>query len=152
MFAPSTPQECAANSAELTVAIRHFGSAKEVARIVGCSEATAARYRRGETMPDAVGVARLMGRSWQIALAMLRLAGLDDVSMDLEEARLRQELEQLQAKRSEVPDAPTDATSGAAAPAVVDPRGCLAKAADALSARATRRAARALLDAQRWRR
>jgi transcriptional regulator with XRE-family HTH domain len=151
MFAPSTPQECAVNSAALTVAIRHFGSAKEVARIVGCSEATAARYRRGETMPDAVGMARLMGRSWQIALAMLRLAGLDDVSMDLEEARLRQELEQLQARR-EVHDAPTDAASGAAAPAVVDPRGCLAKAADALSARATRRAARALLDAQRWRR
>jgi len=89
------------NSATLTTAIRDFGTAKEIARVVGCSEATAARYRRGETMPDPLGLARLMGRSRSIANAMLRLAGLDDLSMDLEEARLAHELRRLQAQRAE---------------------------------------------------
>jgi len=41
-----------------------------------------------ETMPDPLGLARLMGWSRAIANAMLRLAGLDDVSLELEWSRL----------------------------------------------------------------
>jgi transcriptional regulator with XRE-family HTH domain len=96
------------NSATLTTAIRGFGSAKEIARVVGCSEATAARYRRGETMPDPMGLARLMGRSRTIARAMLQLAGLDDLSMEVEEARLRHELHRLQQQRAERANADVD--------------------------------------------
>jgi hypothetical protein len=88
------------SGATLTTAIRDFGTAKEVARVVGCSEATAARYRRGETTPDALSLARLMGRSLKIAQAMFRLAGLDDVNPDLEEALLRHELRRLEASRA----------------------------------------------------
>lgn len=99
------------SASNLTAAIRDYGSAKEVARAVGCSEATAARYRRGETFPDALSVARLMASSRSIAAAMLRLAGLDDLSMDLEEARLRRELHELQARR-EVPHAAIAAMAG----------------------------------------
>jgi transcriptional regulator with XRE-family HTH domain len=99
------------NGAILTAAIHDFGTAKEIARVVGCSEATAKRYRRGETSPDPVGLARLMARSRSIADAMLRLAGLDDVSMDLEEARLTRELSELKAKRAGVLDAAVDAAA-----------------------------------------
>lgn len=87
------------NSALLTDAIRGFGTAKEIARACSCSEATAARYRRGETMPDPLRLARLMGQSQRVAEAMLRLAGLDDLTMDLREARLHGELRQLREKR-----------------------------------------------------
>lgn len=118
MVAPSTPQRCAMNGAVLTTAIRDFGTAKEVARVVGCSEDTAARYRRGETSPDPVSLARLMSRSRAITNALLRLAGLDDLSMDLEEARLIRELRLLQARR-EVPHADADAASGASPGSVV---------------------------------
>lgn len=103
------------NSATLIAAIRDYGSAKDVAEAAGCSEATAARYRRGETMPNPVGLARLMNRSRAIAAAMLRMAGLDDESMDLEEAWLRRELHLLQAKRAGPGDADTEAADGAAA-------------------------------------
>ena len=103
------------SGASLTTAIRDFGTAKEVARAVGCSEATAARYRRGETLPDALGLARLMGRSRAVAAAVLRMAGLDDVSMDLEEARLRRELQQLQAERAGRSNAEADAAIRSAA-------------------------------------
>lgn len=91
------------SGAVLTAAIADFGTAKEIARIVGCSPATAGRYRRGETMPDPLALARLMGRSRTIADVMLRLAGLDDLSLDLREARLRQELQRLQAQRAGSP-------------------------------------------------
>ena len=87
------------SGASLTTAIRDFGTAKEVARAVGCSEATAARYRRGETLPDALSLARLMGRSRAVAAAVLRMAGLDDVSMDREEAWLTRELHRLKSVR-----------------------------------------------------
>ena len=137
------------NSAALTSAIRQFGTAKEVAQAAGCSEATAARYRRGETMPDPISLARLMGRSREIAQAMLRLAGLDDLSMDLEEARLRRELHQLQAKRTGPSNVETDPALGAAASQTVDRRGCVAKARDAMSDYALRRAEAALLKAKR---
>jgi hypothetical protein len=112
------------NSANLTSAIRGYGTAKEVALVAGCSEATAARYRRGETMPDPIGLARLMGRSRSIAEAMLRLAGLDDLSMDIEEARLRHALHRLQLRRAGVvPDDGIDAPMGAAAGKVVGKHG-----------------------------
>lgn len=147
------------SAASLTSAIRDAGSAKEIARAAGCSVATAARYRRGETMPDPVGLARLMGWSRQIANAMLRLAGLDDLSMDLEEARLRQELRQLEARRGGSLDvgkteaAADSAASGkvGAAGKMVDARGRMAKAADELSKQAVGRAWDALRDAERWR-
>lgn len=92
-------QRCAMSGAILTDAIRDFGTAKQIARVARCSVATAARYRRGETMPDPLRLARLMGGSRRIADAMLRLAGLDDLSMDIQEARLAAELHQLRTKR-----------------------------------------------------
>jgi hypothetical protein len=57
----------------------------------------------------------LIGRSRAIAAAMLRMAGLDDVSMDLEEARLRRELARLQAERAGRSNAELDAAIRAAA-------------------------------------
>lgn len=137
------------SGAILTSAIRESGSAKEVARAAGCSVATAARYRRGETMPDPLGLARLMGWSRQIANAMLRLAGLDDLSMDLEEARLRQELRQLEARRGGSLDVETtDAPPGAAAMGIVESQG---EVSEARRAHALRKAQAAARDAERWR-
>ena len=132
------------NASSLTAAIAAHGSAKEIARVIGCSEATAARYRRGETIPDAIGLARLMGRSRSIATAMLRLAGLDDVSMDLEEARLTRELAALQAQRARRLDADTSPPSGSVARPLVAVR-------DRLADQATTRMKRALDDARRHR-
>lgn len=109
MAATPIPQKCIMNSATLTDAIRDFGTAKEIAQAGGCSVATAARYRRGETMPNPMILARLMGRSRTIARAMLQLAGLDDMSMDLEEARLRHELHCLLQQRAERTNADIDA-------------------------------------------
>lgn len=111
---------CAVNAAILTDAIRDFGTAKEIARACDCSEATAARYKRGETMPDPIRLARLMAKSRDIANAMLRLAGLDDMSMDLEEARLTRELRKLQARRSGTQNVATHAALGAAATTGMD--------------------------------
>lgn len=88
------------NSAVLTGAIREFGTAKQIARAAGCAEATAARYARGDTMPDPIRLARLMGRSRDVASAMLSMAGLDEMSLDLEEARLTSELRRIRAKRA----------------------------------------------------
>jgi transcriptional regulator with XRE-family HTH domain len=140
------------NAATLTSAIRASGSAKEIARAAGCSVATAARYRRGETMPDLLGLARLMGWSRAIANAMLRLAGLDDLSMDLEEARLRQELRRLEARRGGSPDVETAHTADCvAAGGMADAQGSAVKADDDLRARAIQRAYDALRDAERWR-
>lgn len=118
MAATPIPQKCVMNSATLTDAIRDFGTAKEIAQAVGCSVATAARYRRGETMPNPMVLARLMGRSRSIAQAMLRLAGLDDLSMDLEEAHLSRELRRVQARRAGESDADTVAPSRVAAPSL----------------------------------
>jgi hypothetical protein len=138
------------NAATLTSAIRESGSAKEIARAAGCSVATAARYRRGETLPDPLGLARLMGWSRSIANAMLRLAGLDDLSMDLEEARLRQELQRLQAKRGGSPDVETtDAPPGAAEGTMANRQS--REAANPIRERAIERAWDALRDADRRR-
>ena len=65
-------------------------------------------------MPNPVGLARLMGRSRAVAAAMLRMAGLDDESMDLEEAWLKRELHRLQAQRAGPGDAETEAADGVA--------------------------------------
>lgn len=115
MAATPIPQKCIMNAATLTDAIRDFGTAKQIAQASGCSVATAARYRRGETMPNPMILARLMGRSRTIAQAMLQLAGLDDLSMDLEEARLRHELHRLQQQRAEQSNAGVDLAIRAAA-------------------------------------
>jgi hypothetical protein len=56
-----------------------------------------------------------------VAEAMLRLAGLDDLSLDLEEARLMRELVRLRAKRAGVLD--VDAVAGAGARPGVAGRG-----------------------------
>jgi transcriptional regulator with XRE-family HTH domain len=99
-------------SGTLAQSIREFGSAKQVARAAGCSVATAGRYRRGETIPDAVTIARLMAASRRIADAMLRLAGLDDVSLQLQEMRLQRDLEELRARRSAQSNATSVAQAG----------------------------------------
>lgn len=132
------------SGATLISAIHDFGTAKEVALAAGCSEDTAARYRRGETMPNPIRLARLMGRSRSITNAMLRLAGLDDVSMDLEEARLTRELSELKAKRAGRLDADTSPPSGTVARPLVAIR-------DRLADQATERLTRALADAERHR-
>lgn len=138
------------NAATLTSAIRESGSAKEVARACGCSVATAARYRRGETLPDPVGLARLMGWSRAITNAMLRLAGLDDLSMDLEVARLKQELRQIEARRGGSADVETtEATPGGVAGRVANPQN--RQAADPVRERQIERAWDALRDADRRR-
>lgn len=83
----------------LTAAFRAFGTAKQLARAGGCSVPTAQRYQRGETTPDVLTLARLMAQSRAIADAMLRLAGLDDLSLDIEQARLVRSLADLEQKR-----------------------------------------------------
>jgi len=77
-----------------------FGTAKELAHAGGFSVNTAERYRRGDTVPDALTLTRLMGRSRVIADAVLRMAGLDDLSLDQEQARLVRSLADLEAKRA----------------------------------------------------
>jgi hypothetical protein len=83
---------------------RAFGTAKELAYAGGFSVPTAERYRRGDTFPDAMTLIRLISKSRVIADAVLRMAGLDDLSLDLEQARLvcaLTELEQKRVKRNE---------------------------------------------------
>jgi transcriptional regulator with XRE-family HTH domain len=85
--------------AGLVAAFRSFGTAKELARAGGCSVPTAQRYRSGDTSPDVLTLTRLMASSRAIADAVLRLAGLDDVSLDIEQARLLRSLAELHEKR-----------------------------------------------------
>lgn len=92
------------DTAILTAALRDFGSAKELARAAGVHLATAHRYRAG-ALPDAVALTRLMAKSHRIAEAVLRMAGLDDVAIDLQTARLLRVLEQLQAQKARETDA-----------------------------------------------
>ena len=77
-----------------------FSTAKELAYAGGVGIETAKRYRRGETYPDALTVARLMKHSRLVTEAMLRLAGLDDVWLDQERERLLRELTDLQQRRA----------------------------------------------------
>ena len=100
----------------LTDALRlGFGTAKELAHAGGVSLNTAERYRRGETYPDALTIARLMRHSRAVVDAMLRLAGLDDVWLEQEQARLLHELIDLQQRRT-----PYVAAAMAAAEGLVD--------------------------------
>jgi transcriptional regulator with XRE-family HTH domain len=94
-----TSKAAAVNSSLLTTAIHDFGTAKQVARVARCSEPTAARYRRGDTMPDPVRLARLMGASDAVATAILTMAGLGHVAVALREARLEAELDEIRARR-----------------------------------------------------
>jgi hypothetical protein len=85
----------------LTEALRAaFPTAKHLALAGGVSIPTAERYRLGRTFPDVFTLARLMGSSCAIAEAFLRLAGLDDLSLDQEQARLVRALAELEAKRT----------------------------------------------------
>jgi hypothetical protein len=85
----------------LTEAMRRaFGTAKELACAGGFSVITAERYRRGEGFPDGLTLTRFMGRSRVIAEAVMRMAGLDDLSLDQEQARLVRSLAELEAKRA----------------------------------------------------
>jgi hypothetical protein len=68
--------------------------------VVGCSERTAETYQNGTYLPKIPGLVGLMRHSRDIVDAVLRMAGLDDISHDLEEARLIRELRELQAKRA----------------------------------------------------
>ena len=77
-----------------------FGTAKEMAAAGNISVQSAIRYRRGETCPDVFTVARLMRHSRLIVDAVLRMAGLDDVWLEQEQARLLHELIDLQQKRA----------------------------------------------------
>jgi hypothetical protein len=80
--------------------LRGFGTAQELATAAGVHLDTAKRYRRGETYPDALTVARLMRHSRLVVDAMLRMAGLDDLSLEQEQARLLRELLDLQQRRA----------------------------------------------------
>ena len=79
---------------------RAFGTAKELAYAGGFSVPTAERYRRGDTFPDAMTLIRLISKSRVMADAVLRMAGLDDLSLDQEQARLVRSLAELEAKRA----------------------------------------------------
>ena len=78
-----------------------FGTAKELAYAGGFSLCTAERYRRGDTCPDAMTLIRLISKSRVIADCVLRMAGLDDLSLDQEQARLVRSLADLEAKRAQ---------------------------------------------------
>ena len=85
----------------LTAALlQGFSTAQELATAAGVSLDTARRYRRGHTYPDALTVARLMQHSRLVVDAMLRMAGLDDLSLDQEQTRLLRELLDLQQRRT----------------------------------------------------
>jgi len=77
-----------------------FPTAKHLAAAGGVSVQTAERYRRGETSPDALTVAKLMRHSDVVVQAMLRLAGLDDLSLEQEQVRLVRALADIEQKRA----------------------------------------------------
>lgn len=83
----------------LTEALRAFGTAKVLARAASCHPKTAERWQRGDTQPDVLSLTKLMGKSRAIADAILKMAGLDDLSLAQEEARLVRELTELRNSR-----------------------------------------------------
>ena len=87
--------------AGLVAAMRAFGTAKELALAGGCHLDTAKRYRAGETLPDLPTAIRLMAASRAIRDAVLHAAGCDDVSLELETARLTRLLLELHERRAE---------------------------------------------------
>ena len=98
-----------------------FGTAKEMAAAGGISVQSAIRYRRGETYPDVFTIARLMRQSRVVAEAVLRMAGLDDVWLDQEQARLLRELIDLQQRRAPYVAAAMAAAENSVAGAQVTP-------------------------------
>lgn len=107
----------------LTAALKGFGTAKELALAAGCSHRTAQHYQAGYSFPDVLRLTRIMAKSRAVTEAVLRMAGLDDASLDLEEARLRRLLAELEVRRAELharlaaAEALAGSTAGAAAPA-----------------------------------
>ena len=87
-------------TATLVAAIRSHGPAKQAARTLGVSPKTAERWGRGENLGALITAARVMSRSRSIADAVLMLAGLDDASLDAEEARLAQQIAEVRARRA----------------------------------------------------
>ena len=82
----------------LTDALRAcFGSSGQLAAATGCSERSALRYVRGQSVPNIAVLTRLMGQHRCIADAVLAMAGLDQASLDREADRLRAELAELTA-------------------------------------------------------
>jgi hypothetical protein len=79
---------------------RAFGTAKELAYAGGFSVATAERYRRGDSFPDGLTLTLLMSKSRVITDAVLRMAGLDDLSLDQEQARLCRSLAEIEQRRA----------------------------------------------------
>ena len=98
------------DQAGFTAAVRKSGSAKEIARAIGTSVTTAARYRNGPQAPAPEILTRLMRFSHHVAEVILKAAGLDDVAMDLEEIRLVRELQALHVRR-EASHGHTEATA-----------------------------------------
>jgi len=96
----SGPPRIMSDTTALISAIYNIGPAKKVARIVGCSEPTAKRYRLGYTLPDPVRLARLMAASRAVTDAVLAMAGLDDLALSLREAELDREIQALRDKRA----------------------------------------------------
>jgi len=84
----------------ITDALRAFGTAKQLALAAGCSLSTAKRYQAGYCVPDLLVLTRLMGRSRTIVDAVLHAAGCDDVSLELETARLTKLLAELHERRA----------------------------------------------------
>lgn len=74
--------------------------AKVLANAGDVSEATAKRWRAGNTTPESTTLIRLMDRCPPIREAVLRLLGLDDERLAAEEARLIQQLIAYRQKRS----------------------------------------------------
>ncbi len=87
-------------SATLMHALQQVGSAKVLARLAEVSPKTAQRWQSGETQPDAGTMLLLMRRSRHVADAVLRAVGLNDLLMDVEEARLVADLARLRARRT----------------------------------------------------
>lgn len=83
----------------IATALRGVGSAKVLARLAGVAPKTAGRWQRGETQPDAATMVAMMGQSPKLLNAVLRAAGLSDILMDIEEARMVAALAEHRAKR-----------------------------------------------------
>ena len=83
----------------IALALRELGTAKQAARIADVSHRTMERWQRGEGQPPCHVLIGLMGKSMAFARAVLRQAGLTDLLMDIEEARMVAALAEHRAKR-----------------------------------------------------
>lgn len=99
----------------ITDAIRHSGTAKEIARVTGVSVKTAERYRSGKSFPNVIGLTLLMRWSRRVAGTVIRLAGLDAASLDALQVRLEQDSHRDRAETSRIggsPDARDETMGG----------------------------------------